>query len=74
MMEPFLLYVIICTGALGTCVDIGSRTSWIFRNYEDCNIFAGKMLNAYRERIEAEGKIFIDGKAFCLRFTETKGA
>lgn len=55
-------------------MDIGSRTSWIFRSQEDCNVFAGKMLDAYHEKVEKDGRVVIDGKAFCLRFTETKGA
>ena len=72
-MEPFLLYVIICIASSGGCVDVVNGKPWIFRSQRDCTVFAGKMLDAYREELKKKNKIFVDGTAFCLRYTETKG-
>ena len=65
------MYVIICV--VGGCSDYGPSKAWIFRSQEDCGILADKMLNAYRRDMEKKGQVFIDGKAFCLKFSEEKG-
>ena len=72
MMEPFLMYVIICISPMEVCEGVMFGSPWVFRNQRDCIVFAGKVLDAYRVRLKERDIIFIDGTAFCLKFKESK--
>ena len=72
MMEPFLVYIIICVASAGGCNDYAPQKPWFFRSQKDCTIFAGKFYMAVVKDLEEKGQIVVDGKTFCLRFKETK--
>ncbi len=64
------MYIIICVA--GGCNDYAPQTAWIFRSQKDCTVFVGKTYMAAVKRLKERGMVIIDGKAFCLRYTETK--
>lgn len=71
-MEPFLVYVILCFAASGGCLDYGPKKPFAFKNKKDCIAFAYNLLETGRIHAEKGGLIYVDGKAFCLRFTESR--
>ena len=68
------MYIIICVASAGGCNDFAPRKPWYYRNKIDCEVMASKLYDAYVTKIEERGSIIIDGKAFCLRFKESKKA
>ena len=72
MMEPFLMYIIICVASAGGCNDFAPRKPWYYRNKIDCEVMASKLYDAYIVDMEKRRVIIIDGKSFCLRFKESK--
>lgn len=73
-MESFLMYIIICVASTGTggCNDFGPRVNWYYKDKQSCEVMVDKLLNAYIKEIEKKGKLVADGKAFCLRYRESK--
>lgn len=72
MMEPFLMYVIICVASTGGCNDYAPPKAWAFRSKEECEVFVDKVYIAFIKDMKEKGQIVVDGKAFCLRYRETK--
>ena len=68
------MYMIICIASIGGCGDYAPKRPWYFRNETACIVMVNKLYDAYVVDMKKKGSIIIDGKAFCLRFKETKEA
>ncbi len=74
-MEMFLVYVVMCFApgiSSEGCNDYAPARMFSFRSRQDCTVFAYKLLEAGRSAGEKRGLIYIDGKAFCLKFRESR--
>jgi len=74
-MEGFLVYVILCfvtVEGVGGCNDYAPQTVFRFETIQDCTAFAYKALEVGQNGGEKLGMVYVDGKAFCLRFTESR--
>ena len=74
-MDMFLVYVVMCftpVGGIKGCNDYAPARAFTFKNREYCEVFARKLLDAGRIKGEKQGLIYIDGKAFCLKFMGSK--
>ena len=72
MMELFIVYVIMCFASTDGCADYAPSRAFSFETKEDCTVFAYKLLEAGQRSANKQGWLYVDGKAFCLRFTESK--
>lgn len=66
------MYIIVCIASTGSCADYAPGKAWIFRSKEDCEVFVDKTYRAFLNKLEEKGQVVVDGKAFCLRFKETR--
>ena len=64
------MYIILCIA--GGCNDYAPRNSWNFKSQRECTVFVGKAYISVVKKLREKGIVVLDGKAFCLRFTETK--
>ncbi len=68
MMEPFVIYIILCIPLY--CKDVSPKGRYHFVDQKSCTSFVGKVFERYRKDIKKEGMIFTDGRAFCLSLLE----